>query len=117
MAANSDPSASDLRRRLALLILFGIVFGYVEAAAVVYIRVVYEPIHQRLFPNAAANDLFPLAVLEQWSCEAPQYVKTPFMEMSREVGTLLLMAFMALAVSRTGTQWFASLRWCLACGT
>jgi hypothetical protein len=108
MAASSEPSASDLRRRLVLLILFGIVFGYVEAAAVVYIRVVYEPIHQRLFPKTAANDLFPLAVFEQWSREAHPYVKTPFMEMSREVGTLLLLALMAQAVSRTGPQWFAS---------
>jgi hypothetical protein len=58
---------SELRRVLTVLIVFGIVYGYVEAAAVVYIRIMMDPIHHRIFPTSAADDLFPLPSFEQWS--------------------------------------------------
>jgi hypothetical protein len=37
----------------------------VEAAAVVYIRVMYDPIQQRLFPDRPPGDLFLLYSIEQ----------------------------------------------------
>ena len=41
----------ELRRTLAALGLFGVAFGYVEAAVVVYLRELYEPVQDRLFPD------------------------------------------------------------------
>jgi hypothetical protein len=87
--------------------MFGIVFAYVEAAAVVYIRATYNPVHQRVFPDSAPDDLFPLHTVEQWSREGPPDV-TPLMEIGRELGTVLLVALVALATSRDGRQWMAS---------
>ena len=52
--------------RIAMgLVLFGISFGYVEAAVVVYIRTIYEPIRLQINPRLAAADLFPLMTLQQ----------------------------------------------------
>jgi hypothetical protein len=112
MATAASPSAPDLRRRLLLLVLFGVAFGYAEAATVVYIRVMYEPIHQRLFPDRAANDLFPFLSLERWSHEAPSYTQGPALEVGRELCTILLVALMAWAVSRSTGRWFASFALC-----
>jgi hypothetical protein len=100
-------AAAALRRRLSILILFGIVFGYVEAAAVVYIRLLYEPIHQRLFPGRARDDLFPLFTIEQWAREGPP-AATPLLEVGRELGTILLVVLVAWAVSGKAGHWFAS---------
>ncbi len=97
-----------LRRRVAILVLFGIAFGYVEAAAVVYIRLLYEPIHQRLFPDRARDDLFPLFSVEQWAHEAPAEAQNVALEVGRELGTILMVALVALAVARDGRQWFAA---------
>ncbi len=38
----------QLRRTVVGLFLFGISFGYVEAAVVIYLRALYEPLRQRL---------------------------------------------------------------------
>jgi hypothetical protein len=98
----------SLRRRVVLLVLFGVVFGYVEAAAVVYVRVMYEPIHQRVFPERAPDDLFPLFSQEQWAREGPAYLQRPWVEVGRELGTVLLVVLLAGAVSRTFRDGFAA---------
>jgi hypothetical protein len=89
-------------------VLFGIVFGYLEAATVVYIRLVYEPIHQRLFPEREADDLFPLFSFEQWAREGPACLQTPALEVGRELGTVAAVALVALAVGQSYRQWAAS---------
>ena len=38
-------------RIVAALLLFGISFGYLEAAVVVYLRAIYDPIRQRIHPE------------------------------------------------------------------
>ena len=43
-------------RVLAALLLFGAAFGCVEAAVVVYLRALYEPLHQQLHPGRAPGD-------------------------------------------------------------
>ena len=42
-----------LKRILLALILFGIAFGYVEAAVVVYLRTIFVPIRQEGPPNGS----------------------------------------------------------------
>jgi len=54
-----------MRRAVAALFLFGISFGYVEAAVVVYLRVIYDPIRQQIHPERRPNDLFPLITPQQ----------------------------------------------------
>jgi hypothetical protein len=90
-----------------VLVAFGVVFGYVEAAAVAYVRVGYQPIHQRLHPDTAADDLFPLITLDEWAREGHPYVRQPLLEVAREVGTLLVVALVAAGGARDVRQWFA----------
>jgi hypothetical protein len=106
MAEGVFSPAVRLRHRLVVLVLFGITFGYVEAAAVAYIRATYEPVHRRLFPDAP-DDLFPLFTLEQWAQEGPPTVG-PLLEVGRELGTVVMVALLAWGVSRTLRDWFAS---------
>ena len=59
--------APVLPRVLTALLLFGIAFGYVEAAVVVYVRVLYEPLHQQLYPGRAGR---PRAALDHRPVES-----------------------------------------------
>jgi hypothetical protein len=104
-----DPAvpANGLRRRLVALILFGLTFGYVEAAAVVLIRTIYAPIHQRLFPDRATDDLFPLITMQQWSEHGPPTMP-PLLEAGRELGLVLMVALVACAGFRSLCEWFAA---------
>ncbi len=107
MTNTSTDSSPSLWRPLVVLVLFGIAFGYAEAAAVVYIRATYDAVHLRVFPERAPGELFPLATVEQWSREAPSTV-TPLMEVGREFSTVLLVALVAVMASRDVRQWTAS---------
>ena len=64
MPSQPVPAGIRLQRTLLALILFGIAFGYVEAAVVVYLRTIFAPIRHETFHNAAHNDLFPLLTAE-----------------------------------------------------
>lgn len=91
-----------LLRVLAALLLFGVSFGFVEAAVVVYLRPLYQPLHGR-HPDA----LFPLATLEQLKAR-PEYLRWLYTELAREGATLLMLAAVALAGARSFRQWFAA---------
>jgi hypothetical protein len=95
-------------RILAALTLFGVCFGYVEAAVVVYLRSLYEPLHQQLHPSRAPGDLFPFLPLEQISAPGMKQVSLPVTELVREAATLLMLAAAALAVAQSGRQWLAA---------
>jgi hypothetical protein len=97
-----------LPRALAALVLFGVAFGLVEAAVVVYLRAAYEPLHQRLHPGRAAGDLLPFIPLERLAAEGPAFVDWRTTELAREAATLVMLAAAALAVARNGRQWFAA---------
>ena len=49
-----------MRRIIAALFLFGISFGYVEAAVVVYLRAIYDPLRQHLHPDRKPHDFSSL---------------------------------------------------------
>jgi hypothetical protein len=99
--------SSGLRRTLAALVLLGVSFGYIEAAVVVYLRGLYEPIHERLYPGRTPGDLFPLVPLEQLQAEQPRALQWLAVELGREAATLLLLAGAALACARSFREWFA----------
>lgn len=102
-----EPSR-PMSRLLVILVLFGVVLGYCEAATVVYIRIMYEPMHKRVFPDRAPDDLFPAFSFEQWAHEAPAYAQSPVLEVAREIGTVLGLVLVALAVSPTFRLWTAT---------
>lgn len=92
-----------LRASLAL-VLFAVAFGYVEAAVVVYLRHIYEPLRQALFPGRPVGDLFPLIPIGQLSAE---HLRLVTVELGREAATLLMLAGAGLLAARHRRQWIA----------
>jgi hypothetical protein len=101
------PRPPRLLRIVVALVLFGITFGYVEAAVVVYLRDVYAPLHRHYYPDGA-DDLFPLVRLDQLAECEPRYGRYLMIELGREAATLLMLAAVALAVARNAAQWLAA---------
>jgi hypothetical protein len=97
-----------MRRTVAALFLFGISFGYVEAAVVVYLRAIYDPIRHRLHPERPPNDLFPLITPEQLSDTGIENSRRVAIEVGREAGTMVILAAVALAVARNLHEWVAA---------
>jgi hypothetical protein len=99
---------AGLVRVLSTLLLFGLSFAFVEAAVVVYLRGLYEPLHAALYPDAPSNALFPILQPEQLESAGPQYVRWMLTELIRELATLVMLGAIALAVARNTRQWFAA---------
>lgn len=97
-----------LTRVLTALVLFGISFGYVEAAVVVYLRAILEPIRREALPNEPKDALFPLLTVEQLREAGPRHVRMLATELGRELATLVMLAAAGLAVARNFRQWLAA---------
>jgi hypothetical protein len=97
-----------LPRVLAVLFLFAISFAYVEAAATVYLRALYEPIHQHYFPGRTPGDLLPLVRLEQLQAREPQALHWVGVELTRQLATVLMLAAVGAAVARNFRQGLAA---------
>ncbi len=96
-----------MKRILIALFVFGITFGYVEAAVVVYLRSIYEPLRQNISPRPP-HDLFPLITLDQLRAAGGENVAHFITELAREAATILMLAAIALAVASTSQQWAAA---------
>src|SRR5689334_11254943 len=90
------------------LFLFGVAFGYLEAAVVSYLRTIHAPTVQRFYPGRSPGDLFPLLTLEQTRTIAPEQMRTIAIEVGREAATLIMLAAIALAVCRNSGEWAAA---------
>jgi len=101
--SQGQPQTRGLARVLTGLLLFGLSFGYVEAAVVAYLRPLYQPLHGR-----AADDLFPLVTLQQLAAAGSHYPRLLATELLREAATLLMLAAVALAAASNFRQWFAA---------
>jgi hypothetical protein len=97
-----------MRRIIAALFLFGISFGYVEAAVVVYLRAIYDPVRARLHPKRGPNDLFPLITPEQLAAAGPENPRRLAIEIGREAATMVMLGAVALAVARNLHEWMAA---------
>jgi len=97
-----------MRRILAALFLFGVSFGYVEAAVVAYLRALYDPIRAQLHPERAKGDLFPLITPEQLQATGPENTSRLRIELAREAATMLMLAATGLAIARTPQEWLAA---------
>jgi len=87
------------RRVAAGLLLFGISFGYVEAAVVVYLRTIYDPIRRQIDPARPSGDLFPLITPEQIRTAAPGISRLLVVEVFREAATIVMLAAVALVIA------------------
>ena len=85
--------------------LFGVSFGYVEAAVVVYLRTLADPIRQKVDPAHPSGELFPLITREQMLAAAPDQSWLLRVEVAREACTLLMLAGVALAVTGDRHLW------------
>jgi hypothetical protein len=97
-----------MRRAVAALFLFGISFGYVEAAVVVYLRAIYDPVRERLHPGRASHDLFPLITPQQLANAGPENPRRLMIELGREAATMVMLGAVALAVARNAREWVAA---------
>ncbi len=95
-------------RPIAILLLFGAAFGYLEAAVVSYLRILHEPARRHFYQDRPSGELFPLLTLEQVRATGPEQQKTLFVEIGREAATMLMLAAIALAVARNARQWTAA---------
>ncbi len=91
-----------LKRTLFGLILFGIAFGYLEAAVVVYLRSLSQPIRDTA--GLPASDLFPLTPAAQLG----PYLAVVKIELGREAATLIMLAAIALTASSGFRSWLAA---------
>jgi hypothetical protein len=96
-----------LARTFLALFLFGASFGYVEAAVVVYLRAVLEPVRHANFQPETDNGVFPLLTVEQLQTAGPQYAHTLTVEAFRELATLIMLAAAGLAIAGNLRQWLA----------
>lgn len=97
-----------MHRTVAALFLFGISFGYLEAAVVVYLRAIYDPIRERIHPGRPAGDLFPLITPEQLQAAGAENSRRLTIEIGREVATIVMLASVGIAAGRNFNQRMAA---------
>jgi hypothetical protein len=108
MISESPASKRTFVRILVALSLFGISFGFVEAAVVVYLRQVYFPVVEYFYPAHDPADLFPLLRLDQLGAMGPVHEKLLLVELVREGMTLLMLVGIAVAVARNMREGLAA---------
>jgi len=96
-----------LTRSLAALTLFGVSFGYVEAAVVVYLRTIYAPLREQVLAGTEHDEIFPLLITQRARVELAQYEHVIVAELGRELATLVMLAAVGLALGGDLRRWFA----------
>lgn len=96
----------DFWRFIAGLVIFSAVFGYVEAAVVVYLRSIYTPLRAHFY-SVNPGELFPLLTLEQLR-SLSENVGRLTIELGRELATLLMLAGVATIAVRSLREWVAA---------
>ena len=97
-----------MRRTTAALLLFGLSFGYLEAAVVVYLRSIYDPIRQRIHPGKNPSDLFPLITPEQLAAAGPEHSRHLTIEIGREAATIIMLAAFGMVTGRNRNERWAA---------
>ncbi len=97
---------------IAGLVLFSAAFGYLEAAVVSYLRGIYAPLRLHFYPASPATELFPLLSLSQLQTLGIEHTRRLKIELAREFATLLMLAGVALALTRSFRAWLAAFLFC-----
>jgi hypothetical protein len=91
--------------------IFGVAFGYVEAAVVAYLRALYDPLRAQFYPGTSGQ-IFPLLTIEQLRQLGPEHIRLLETELGREAATLLMVAGAALLAARKGREFVAAFLVC-----
>ena len=97
-----------MTRTVAALLLFGISFGYLEAAVVVYLRAIYDPIRHSLHPDRPKGELFPLISPQELADAGSENPRRLLIEIGREAATIAMLAAFGLAAGRNFNQRMAA---------
>jgi hypothetical protein len=103
----SSPRLAGWKRQILSVLLFGISFGYVEAAVVTYLRPQFFSTRAAFNSHSSREELFPLLTLEQVRAAGPELVKSVRTEVVREAATLLMLGAVAAAAGGNLRQWLA----------
>ncbi len=95
------------KRQTIAILLFGISFGYVEAAVVTYLRPQFDAVRATFAPPSSRDDLFPMLSAPQVRAAGPDMVRLVGTEIAREAATLVMLGAVAAAVGGNFRQWFA----------
>jgi hypothetical protein len=98
---------TSFKRAICSLVIFGISFGYLEAAVVEYLRALYDPIRHRLHGDYSPENLFPVLRLDELEKFAPESLPWLKTELLREAATLAMLAGMGIALGRNFREAFA----------
>ena len=120
-----DSASSRWVRRVLLLVLFAVAFGYVESAVVVYLRAIYDPIRAiasseaitssvaiassvaPAYPDQPSEGLLPLITMDQLRQADPEHVRRLVIELGREAATIIMLAVVAALATRRRGEWIA----------
>lgn len=111
MRVNSEAPATPrpgTGRLLAGLVLFGAAFGFVEAAVVIDLRAIYEPLQRQVYPETLPGELFPLLSPENLAAGSRKVQGLMKIEVAREACTILMLAGVGLCAGGTGVRGFAA---------
>jgi len=113
MCSTDFKPSNDKRRRwrsaTVALLIFGIAFGYVEAAVVVYLRNLSEPVRVSYYPGTGSADLFPILTPQELrSADHGRLWQLLHVEIPREAATLVMLAAVAFIVGTNGMQRLAA---------
>jgi hypothetical protein len=97
----------NFRRVLVAIVLFGIAFGCVEAAVVVYLRTLGEPAREKVLASRPHDEVFPLLTLDDWKNAGMDFRPLAATELVRELATMLMLASIGLAYAQNSRQWLA----------
>ena len=95
------------KRQTFAILLFGISFGYVEAAVVTYLRPQFDAVRAMFAPPSSGGDVFPLLSPQQVRTAGPDMVRMVETEVAREAATLLMLGAVAAAAGGNFRQGFA----------
>jgi hypothetical protein len=90
------------------LVIFGVAFGYVEAAVVAYLRGMYAPLRAQFYPTVPPGELFPLLTVDQLTAFGPEHTARLKIELGRELATLAMLASVGLIAARSAREWIAA---------
>jgi hypothetical protein len=103
-----SPHVRGFWHAVAILLVFGTAFGYLEAAVVSYLRILHEPARLHFYPDRQPAELFPLLTLEQVGAAGLEQRKTLSVEIGREAATMVMLAAIAWALAGNSRQWAAA---------
>ena len=100
-------ATASLKTKVIVLVLFAVAFGYLEAAIVIYLRSICQPIRAEVYPDQPPDGLFPVITLDQLTRRGTECARLLYIELGRELSTLMMLATVAWGACRSRREWVA----------